>query len=106
MIKSSIHSVVLLSLQRSCKFYNYFNLDKQKLETYLKLFPVFMRSGEFMKNIHEKFRKFELDDKEYSLYTTILIISAANKYLKQFEKISEIRHELGEALRKYMKGNN
>jgi hypothetical protein len=104
MIKSSIHAVVLISLQRKCDHYNYFNTDQAKLEKYLKLFPVFGRSSQMMKSVHEKFDKFKLDEKEYSIYTTILIISTANKYLEEYGKIMNVREQLGIALRKYMNG--
>jgi hypothetical protein len=104
MIKSSIHSVVLISIQRKCDHYNYFNMDQIKLDKYLKLFPVFVRTNHMMQKVHEKFEKFKLDDKEYSIYTTILIISTANKYLDEYDKITKVREDLGVALRKYMNG--
>ena len=104
MLRSSIHSVVLLALQRKYVHCNYFNVDPNRLNKYLNVFPVFARSQSFMMHVRERFDKFKLDEKEYALYATILIISAANKYLKNFENIAEIRHQLGEALRKYMNG--
>lgn len=75
LVKSSIHSVILLSIQRRCDHYNYFNCDQSKFERYLKVLPVFSKVNMFMKLIHEKFEKFKLDDKEYALYTTLLIVS-------------------------------
>jgi hypothetical protein len=105
MIKSSIHAVVLVSLQRKCDHYNYFNTDQTKLDRYLKVFPVFGRTTQMMKNLHEKFEKFKLDDKEYAIYTTIMIISTANKHLDEYAKVMSVREQLGVALRKYMNGN-
>ncbi len=102
MIKSSIHAVVLISLQRQCDYCNYFNMNQAKLDKYLKLFPIFSRSIQMMKSVHEKFKKFDLDDKEYSIYTTILVISTGNKYLEEYDKIMDVREQLGIALRKYM----
>ncbi len=105
MIKSSIHAVVLMSL-RKCDHNNYFNIEQLKLDKYLALFPIFVRSSQMMKSIHDRFEKFQLDEKEYSIYTTILIISTANKYLNEYDKIMNVRERLGIALRKYMKGKD
>jgi hypothetical protein len=102
LIKCSIHSVVLLALQRKCEHFNYFNCEPSKLEQFLKIFPVFARTGIFMKSINEKFEKFKLDDKEYALYSALLVISTASKYLKDYDKIMEIREDIGTALRLYM----
>ena len=68
----------MLSLQRKCENYNYFNCDQVKLENFLKIFPVFYKTSQFMKTIHEKFEKFKLDDKEYALYSALLVISSGN----------------------------
>ncbi len=57
-----------------------------------------------MKTIHEKFDKFKLDEKEYGLYSALLVISTASKNLKDYDKIMEIRENIGMALRKYMFG--
>jgi hypothetical protein len=103
MIKSSIHAVVLMSL-RKCDHNNYFNIEQLKLDKYLALFPVFGRSSQMMRSVHDKFEKFQLDDKEYSIFTTILVISTANKYLDEYDKIMDVRERLGIALRKYMNG--
>ncbi len=100
--KSSIHSVVLLSLQRKCDHYNYFNCDQLKLEKYLKIFPILQHASKLMKSLHEKFEKFKLDDKEYAIYSTLLIISTASKNLKDYDRIMDIRERLGTALRQYM----
>jgi hypothetical protein len=55
-----------------------------------------------MKCLHEKFDKYKLDDKEYAIYSTLLIISTASKRLKDYDKIMDIREKLGTALRLYM----
>lgn len=75
LVKCSIHSVILLSIQRKCDHYNYFNCDQYKLETFLKRMPRFSFTSYFMKTIHEKFDKFKLDEKEYGLYSALLVIS-------------------------------
>ncbi|CAF0776371.1 unnamed protein product [Brachionus calyciflorus] len=102
LIKCSIHSVIMLSLQRKCENYNYFNCDQAKFENYTKIFPIFYKTSQFMKTIHEKFEKFKLDDKEYALYTALLVISTSSKYLKDYHSITEKRDEIGTALRQYM----
>ena len=75
LVKCSIHSVVLLSIQRRCNFCNYFNCDTQKLDKFLKKLPKLGFTTYFMKSIHDKFEKFKLDDKEYGLYSALLVIS-------------------------------
>lgn len=102
LVKCSIHSVILLSIQRKCDHYNYFNCDQYKLENFLKRMPRFQFTSYFMKTIHEKFEKFKLDEKEYGLYSALLVISTASKNLKDYDKIMEIRENIGTALRKYM----
>jgi hypothetical protein len=104
LVKCSIHSVILLSIQRKCDHYNYFNCDQYKLENFLKRMPRFSFTSYFMKTIHEKFEKFKLDEKEYGLYSALLVISTASKNLKDYDKIMEIRENIGTALRKYMFG--
>jgi hypothetical protein len=37
--------------------------------------PRFSFTSYFMKTIHEKFDKFKLDEKEYGLYSALLVIS-------------------------------
>ncbi len=59
-------------------------------------------ANKFMKCLHEKFDKYKLDDKEYAIYSTLLIISTASKRLKDYDKIMDIREKLGTALRLYM----
>ena len=75
------------------------------MEKYIKVFPIFSRTGQFMKTLHEKFEKFKLDDKEYAIYSAILIISTASKYLQDYDRIMDIRERLGSALRQYMFGS-
>jgi len=75
LIKCSIHSVVLLSLQRKCDHFNYFNGEQAKIERFHKEFPILFRTNYFMKTINEKFEKFKLDEKEYALYSALLVIS-------------------------------
>ena len=86
LIKCSIHSVIMLSLQRKCENYNYFNCDQTKLENYIKIFPIFYKTSQFMKAIHEKFEKFKLDDKEYALYSALLVISTGKNFSFIFEQ--------------------
>ena len=75
LIKCSIHSVILLSLQRNCDHFNYFNEEPSKIDRFQKDFPILLRTNYFMKTINEKFEKFKLDDKEYALYSALLVIS-------------------------------
>lgn len=75
LVRCSIHSVVLLSMQRKCNYFNYFNGDGSKLEKLIKCLPKFVITSQFMKTIHDKFDKFKLDDKEYGLYTALLVVS-------------------------------
>lgn len=85
LVKCSIHSVILLSIQRKCDHYNYFNCDQYKLENFLKRMPRFSFTSYFMKTIHEKFEKFKLDEKEYGLYSALLVISTgkfANRFIR------------------------
>lgn len=37
-----------------------------------------------MKTVHEKFEKFKLDDKEYALYSTLLVISTGKQRIPSF----------------------
>jgi len=80
LIKCSIHSVVLLSLQRNCDHFNYFNGEQAKIERYQKEFPILIRTNYFMKTINEKFEKFKLDEKEYALYSALLVISTGETF--------------------------
>jgi hypothetical protein len=76
LVKSSIHSVILLSLQRKyTSSANYFNCDPVKMEKYMRIFPIFYKANLFMKNIHDKFEKYKLDDKEYALLAALLFVS-------------------------------
>ena len=78
LVKCSIHSVVLLSLQRKCENFNYFNKEQSKVERFHKEFPILLRTYNFMRTINEKFEKFKLDEKEYALYSALLVISTGN----------------------------
>ncbi len=75
LIKNSIHSVIVLVLQNNCNFCNYFNCEEALFEKFLKYFPVFVRSCDFMRRMRETFISLKLDDIEYALYSTLLIIS-------------------------------
>jgi hypothetical protein len=78
LVRCSIHSVVFLSIQRKCNYFNYFNCDPAKFEKFKMLInhPKFHYHAQFMKTIHDKFEKVKLDDKEYGLYTALLVVSA------------------------------
>jgi hypothetical protein len=104
LVKCSIHSVIILSLQRNCTHYNYFNCDQINFERFQQQFPIFYKTCSFMKSVHDKFDKFKLDEKEYALYSAILVISTASKYLSDYDKIIEIREKIGNVLRQYMLG--
>ena len=81
LVKCSIHSVVLLSLQRKCDNFNYFNGEQAKIERFHKEFPILFRTNYFMKTINDKFEKFKLDEKEYALYSALLVISTGKTSL-------------------------
>ena len=84
LVKCSIHSVTLLSLQKHAQTTNYFNYEQAKIEKYYKEFPIVFKANSFMKTIHEKFKKFELDDKEYALYSALLVISTGMVFILSF----------------------
>jgi hypothetical protein len=90
LVKSSIHSVILLSLQRKyTSSANYFNCDQVKMDKYMRIFPIFYKANLFMKNIHDKFEKYKLDDKEYALLAALLFVSVG-KIFTFFSVLSNI----------------
>lgn len=104
LVKCSIHSIILLSIQRRCNHLNYFNCDPAKFERFLKKLPNFSVTTCFMKSVREKFDKYKLDDKEYALYSALILISTSCQNLNNYDQVNEIRENIGNALRKYMIG--
>ncbi len=128
LFKNSIHSVVILILLNNCNFLNYFNCEETMFQKFLKFFPVFLRSCDFMRRMRDTFVGFKLDDIEYALYASLLIISPGKMSIKQFDivlwnyyigfsfeskasqnlgrfdKVSEMRERVAECLHKYMLG--
>lgn len=103
LIKSSVHSVVILSIQRKCDYNNYFNADQVKMDKILRLFGSFGDATVRFKNVRDRFEhEFKLDEKEYALYSALMVINTANRKLKDYDSVSNMRDSLGTAFRLYM----
>jgi ligand-binding domain of hormone receptor len=105
LVKSSIHSLIILCLQRlnNSSIWNYFNvIDKKLNDEFEKFFP-------FIKNIHSDIDKIyfyisslKLDEKEFSLFLSLIIISTSNIHLNEFLLIDSTQTEITCILCDYM----
>ena len=105
LIKSSIHSLIILCLQRLNNSYlwNYFNVHDQKLhEAFQELFPFIEQIRCDVEQIQRYIYSLKLDEKEFSLFISLLIISTSNICLNEFLLIDSIQTELTCALCDYM----
>ncbi|CAF1025086.1 unnamed protein product [Adineta ricciae] len=105
LIKSSIHSIVILCLQHTypSSLWNYFNtIDEKFHDECQKLFPFI----EYIRTDVEKLQTYmyalRLDEKELSLFLSLLIISTSNIRLNDFLLIDSTQTELTCALCDYM----
>ncbi|CAF1352745.1 unnamed protein product [Adineta steineri] len=107
LIKSSIHSIIILCLQHTNNNnlfqWNYFNIADQKFyEQFQQLFPFI----EYIRSDAEKIQTYiyslKLDEKEFSLLLSLLIISTSNSRLNDFLLIDTTQTELTCALVDYM----
>lgn len=104
LVKSSIHSLIILCLQRSNnQFWNYFNvLDVQTNDEFRKLFPFIETIRSDVEKIQIYLSNLKLDEKEFSLFLSLLIISTSNIHLNEFLLIDSTQTELTCALCDYM----
>ena len=78
LVKSSIHSLIILCLHRlnNSFIWNYFNVIDNKLnEEFEKLFPFIKTIRSDIEKIQIYFSALKLDEKEFSLFLSLLIIS-------------------------------
>jgi hypothetical protein len=105
LIKSSIHSIILLCLQRlnNSFIWNYFNIFDQKLnKQFQEYFPFIEHIRSDVDQIQIYISSLKLDEKEFSLFLSLLIISTSNICLNEFLLIDSIQTELTCALCDYM----
>ncbi|CAF0790510.1 unnamed protein product [Rotaria sp. Silwood1] len=105
LIKSSIHSIIILCLQRlnNSFMWNYFNVIDQKLhEQFQQIFPFIEHIRSDGEKIQAYIYSLKLDEKEFSLLLSLLIISTSNIHLNDFLLIDSTQTELTCALCDYM----
>jgi hypothetical protein len=105
LIKCSIHSIILLCLQRlnNLFLWNYFNIFDQKLnKQFQEFFPFIENIRSNVDQIQTYISSLKLDEKEFSLLLSLLIISTSNIHLNEFLVIDSIQTELTCALCDYM----
>ncbi len=105
LIKSSIHSIIILCLQHSTNnfLWNYFNVIDQKFnEQFQQFFPFIEQMRSDADKIQTYIYSLKLDEKEFSLLLSLLIISTSNIRLNDFLLIDSTQTELTCALCDYM----
>jgi hypothetical protein len=105
LVKSSIHSLIILCLQglNNTFLWNYFHCIDQKLnEEFQKLFPFIEYIRSDVEKIQIYLTSLKLDEKEFSLLLSLLIISTSNIRLNDFLLIDSTQTELTCALCDYM----
>jgi len=105
LIKSSIHSSIILCLLRlnNSFIWNYFNvIDENLNEEFQQLFPFIESIRGDVEKIQICISSLKLDEKEFSLFLSLLIISTSNIYLNDFLLIDSTQTELTCALCDYM----
>jgi hypothetical protein len=105
LVKSSIHSLIILCLQRlnNSFIWNYFNVIDQNLnEEYQKLFPFIENIRNDVEKIQLTINSLKLDEKEFSLLLSLILISTSNIRLNDFLLIDSTQTELTCALCDYM----
>jgi len=105
LVKSSIHSLIILCLQRlnNTFIWNYFNVIDQNLnEEFQKLFPFIENIRHDVEKIQISINSLKLDEKEFSLLLSLLLISTSNIRLNDFLLIDSTQTELTCALCDYM----
>jgi hypothetical protein len=105
LVKSSIHSLIILCSQRLShpSVWNYFHVtDRQLNEEYQQLFPFIENIRHDVEKIHMYIASLKLDEKEFALLLSLLIISTSNIYLTDFLLIDATQTELTCALCDYM----
>jgi len=105
LIKSSIHSIIILCLQHSTHtfLWNYFNVIDQKFhEQFQQFFPFIEHIRSDADKIQTYIYSLKLDEKEFSLLLSLLIISTSNIRLNDFLLIDSTQTELTCALCDYM----
>ncbi|CAF2073407.1 unnamed protein product [Rotaria magnacalcarata] len=105
LIKSSIHSIIILCLQHlnNSSIWNYFNVIDQKMnEEFQQIFPFIEHIRSDGEKIQSYIYSLKLDEKEFSLLLSLLIISTSNVHLNDFLLIDSTQTELTCALCDYM----
>ncbi|CAF0931697.1 unnamed protein product [Didymodactylos carnosus] len=104
LVQSSIHSVVIMTLQRVNSFsWNYFNADDHKLINQLhQLFPFIKRIQTDADKIQSYVKFLKLDEKEFALLLSLLIMSTVNIRSDDFTLIDTAQTDLTCALCDYM----
>jgi hypothetical protein len=105
LIKSSIHSLIILCLQHlnNSFLWNYFNLFDQKLnEQFQEFFPFIEHIRSDVEKIQMYISSLKLDEKEFSLLLSLILISTSNIRLNDFLLIDSTQTELTCALCDYM----
>lgn len=106
LVKSSIHSLIILCLQHlniNPSQWNYFNvLDQRYHEEFQKFFPFIETIRSDVEKIQNYLCNLKLDEKEFALFLSLLIISTSNIHLNDFLLIDSTQSELTCALCDYM----
>ncbi|CAF1146014.1 unnamed protein product [Adineta steineri] len=105
LVKSSIHSLIILCLQRlnNCFLFNYFNTIDDKLNNeFEKLFPFIKTNYSDIEKIQIYTSSLKLDEKEFSLLLSLLLVSTGNTYLNDFLLIDSTQTQLTILLSDYM----
>ena len=91
LIRSSIHSIILLCLQYSKTTFqwNYFNVvDRHFYEQCQQLFPFIEYIRNDVEKIHAYLETLKLDEKEFSLLLSLLIVSTGEIIRNEFRRKS------------------
>ncbi|CAF1622127.1 unnamed protein product, partial [Adineta ricciae] len=105
LIKSSIHSLIILCSHRMLKSssWNYFNVtETESPEAFQNFFPFIENIRFDVEKVHTYISALKLDEKEFTLFLSLLIISTSNIYLSEFLLIDSTQTELTCALCDYM----
>jgi len=105
LVKSSIHSLIILCLQRSnnSSNWNYFNVhDANLYEDFRKYFPFIEQIRSDIEKIQYYLFLLKLDEKEFALLLSLLILSTSNNQLNDFLIIDSTQTEITCALCDYM----
>lgn len=105
LVKSSIHSLIILCLQRlnNSLNWNYFHVQDQSLyEDFRKYFPFIEHIRPDIEKIQYYLFLLKLDEKEFALLLSLLILSTSNNQLNDFLIIDSTQTDITCALCDYM----